>query len=141
MMDTLRGPEKEYGMIRLWVFPIAVMTTLVVSSYFSGTLAGPKVVGFDKVAHFCVFGLLGTLTFRALRIGFLDRNRWLLAFSAAAAYGVADEVLQYFNPSRSFDPMDWLADCCGSALAIALYRNWAWYRGLLETRLFRRKES
>ncbi|WP_309006291.1 VanZ family protein [Pelagicoccus sp. SDUM812005] len=111
---------------------LAVMATLVVSSHFSGQPAAPDVVGFDKVAHFFVFGLLGTLLFRAVRMEFRSHGRWMVAYAAVLAYAGADEVLQYFNPERSFDPWDWVADGTGSLLAIMLYRGWPWYRKLLE---------
>ncbi len=114
------------------------MATLVVSSHFSGQPASPNISGFDKIAHFHVFGLLGTLLFRRLRMGFFEHRRWILAFLGVLAYAAADEVLQYFNPDRSFDPMDWLADGTGALLAIFLYRHWAWYRRLLEFKFGRR---
>lgn len=137
-MESTIGPEKEFSQLRLWVPAIAVMVTLVVSSHFSGKPAAPDVVGFDKVAHFFVFGLLGTLLFRRLRVGFYDHRRWILAWLGVLAYAFADEVLQYFNPDRSFDPWDWVADGTGSLLAIFLYRGWAWYRELLEFKFGRR---
>lgn len=131
-MDSPIGPEKRFGAVRLWAPIVGVTLTLFVSSHFSGPPAGPNVVGFDKVAHFCVFGLLATLFFRPLRIGFLEHRRWLIAFACVSLYAALDEGLQYFNPGRSFDPLDWLADGSGALLALALYRNWAWYRSLLE---------
>jgi len=112
------------------------MATLVVSSHFSGAPAGPEIVGFDKLAHFFVFGLLGTLLFRCLRIRFLDHRRWIRALAGAMLYAGMDELLQYFNPDRSFDVIDWLADFIGVSLALFVYRNWHWYREVLELRLW-----
>lgn len=101
--------------------------------------AGPGIVGFDKVAHFFVYGLLGTLFFRSQRGAFLGRRRWLAAFGATMAVGVADELLQAMNPNRSFGVDDWVADAAGAALAVTLYRSWGWYRRLLEWRVWGRK--
>ncbi len=131
-------PDQNYSQLRLWTPAVAVMVTLVVSSHFSGKPAAPNIVGFDKVAHFFVFGLLGTLLFRRLRIDFWAHRRWILAWLGVLGYALADEVLQYFNPDRSFDPWDWLADGTGSLLAIFLYRGWSWYRRLLEYKFGRR---
>lgn len=114
------------------------MAVLVVSSHFSGPPAGPDIIGFDKLAHFFVFGLLGTLFFRCLRIQVLEHRRWIQAFLAVFAFSLCDEFLQLFNPERSFDPADWVADWSGALLAIFLYRNLAWYRNLLERRLWGR---
>jgi len=114
------------------------MLTLVAASFFGGAPSGPKFSGFDKLAHFCVFGLIATLLFRPLRLPFGLSRRWLLAMAGTLLFGALDELLQYFNPARSFDPWDWVADVSGAALALALYRYWAWYRSLLEWPLWGR---
>ncbi|MBK1878608.1 VanZ family protein [Pelagicoccus mobilis] len=138
-MTTIAGPETRYSQRRLWAPAIGVMAVLFVSSHFSGVPAGPKIIGFDKVAHFFVFGLLGTLMFRRIRIRFLEHRRWVWAFAGAMLYALADEVLQFFNPDRSFDVLDWVADAAGAAVAIFVYRNWGWYRRLLEWEIWSRK--
>lgn len=112
------------------------MATLVVSSHFSGKPAGPDIVGLDKVVHFFVFGLLGTLLFRRLRIRFLDPRRWVWAFVGTMLFAFTDEVLQYFNPDRSFEVWDWVADASGAAVGISVYRGWNWYRAALEWRFW-----
>ncbi|WP_425511337.1 VanZ family protein [Pelagicoccus albus] len=117
------------------------MLTLLISSHFSGPPAGPDIEGFDKIAHFFVFGLLGTLFFRPLRFALKDHRRWIFAFLGVFSYSLCDEFLQYFNPERSFDPYDWMADWSGALLAIGLYRQLAWYRWLLELRLWGRRSS
>lgn len=115
------------------------MATLVYASSFArASPVAPDIFQFDKLAHFCIFGLLGTLFFRASRIGFGERRRWVSAYLCVIAFGVLDEILQIFNPNRSFDPYDWIADGMGPLLALYLYRNWTWYRELLEKRLFGR---
>ncbi len=130
-------PEKIYPQWRLLLSPALLMAALVCASSFAPVSpASPDIVHFDKIAHFCVFGLLGTLFFRVQRSGFFERKRWLVSYFLVLAFGVLDELLQIFNPHRSFDPYDWLADGTGPLLALYLYRNWKWYRVLLERRLF-----
>lgn len=102
----------------------------------SSRVATPEVPDSDKWAHFFVYGLLGTLVFRAV-----DGRRsavWL-ALAATSLFGATDELHQYFVPGRSSDVVDWLTDTAGAALAIGLYAHWAWYRGLLEMPLGRKR--
>ncbi len=113
---------------------VGMMAALVyASSLARAKPAGPELFQFDKIAHFFVFGLMGTLWFRVLRIPFLDTKRWVIAFLLVMAFGVLDEILQYFNPNRSFDPYDWIADASGAFVSIFVYRGWALYRRILET--------
>lgn len=136
-MELPLETDQTYSQKRLWFPVFAVMVTLVVSSSCRGAPSGPGFLGFDKVAHFFVFGLLGTLFFRAIKCGFLDPRRCVLAFLGVVAYALVDEGIQYFNPYRTFDYWDWLADALGAMLAILLYRYWGWYRGVLEYNLRR----
>lgn len=130
--SEIKGPDSYYGWLRLAWPPFAIMATMVTVAIVGGKPGGPKIVGFDKVVHFFVFGLIATLMFRCLRIRFLDHRRWMIAIAGIVAYGVLDETLQYFNPNRSFDVYDWIADLSGAAVALYVYRNWSWYRNLLE---------
>ena len=57
-----------------------------------------------------------------------------------SAYGMADEIRQSFTPGRSVEIADWVADTLGACLAVSLYQLWGWYRRLLETPLFTRKQ-
>jgi VanZ family protein len=97
-------------------------------------VAGPDVDNIDKVAHFGVFGLLGTLLCRV-------RPTWRgagWALLAASAFGATDEWHQASVPGRTPDLGDWIADTLGAALAVSLYVGWGWYRRLLEWRLWPR---
>lgn len=73
----------------------------------------------DKVAHVCVYGVLGLLLFRAWR----RRAPALSAILAVAvtalcalAYGISDEFHQLFVPNRSADVLDLVADLVGGLL-------------------------
>ena len=115
----------------LW--PIAIAALVVVASHRSH-VAAPAINHIDKVAHFAVFGLLGTLI---CRLGRSWRAAgWALLM--VSAFGVLDEWHQSFVPGRSSEVGDWIADTSGAALAVTLYCGWAAYRRLLETRLWGR---
>ncbi|MBD5782608.1 VanZ family protein [Pelagicoccus sp. NFK12] len=74
----------------------------------------------DKVDHFCVYGLLAVLVFQALPERVQGTKRWLIAFVAVSAFGLWDETLQHFNPARTGDPLDWLADSLGALTAVVI---------------------
>ena len=112
----------------LW--PLLVAVTIFLASSRSH-VAAPSITNFDKVAHFAVYGLLGTLL---VRLGNGRRAVWL-ALLATSLYGASDEWHQSFVPGRSCEVGDWVADTTGAALAIALYRLWPWYRTRLESPL------
>jgi VanZ family protein len=40
------------------------------------------------------------------------------AFVIAVAFGFSDEIHQYFVPGRHMDPLDWLTDAIGAAMAL-----------------------
>ena len=74
-------------------------------------LPGPSgVPGFDKLAHFCAYGLMATLWVRALAVSLRPRTAACLAWLVASAFGVTDEFHQSFVPGRSAELADWVAD-------------------------------
>jgi VanZ family protein len=111
-----------------------VIAVLIFTASSRSAVAGPRIPNFDKVVHFSVYGLLGTLACRAGRGG---AGAWW-ALVAVSAYGATDEWHQSFVPGRSSELGDWIADTAGAALAIMLYRRWHAYRALLERDLGRR---
>ncbi|NEQ70807.1 MAG: VanZ family protein [Symploca sp. SIO2D2] len=116
---------------------ILLMGALALASRFSTQApAGPSLVGFDKVAHFFVFGLMATLWFRYFDGELKSGKRFAKAVTVVAVWGLLDETIQAFNPSRSADPMDWVADVSGALVAVAVYRGWTFYRRLMELRVF-----
>ncbi len=122
--------------MRRWALALAVAGLIVVASSRS-VVAGPEGINhFDKVVHFSVYGLLGTLVVRAMGV-----RRWGWAVAAVSAFGVSDELHQHFTPGRSMELADWVADTLGALLAAALYARWAWYRERLEFPLAGRKTA
>jgi len=120
-----------------FVLVLSVITCLVCASNFDkGGFSSVDSEHFDKIAHFCVFGLLATLWFRFLAGSLFGSARCIGAIVLTLLYGVVDEWIQYYNPLRSFDAWAWIADLAGSIAAIWVYRNWRLYRWVLETRVF-----
>lgn len=103
-------------------------------------IAGPDVVGFDKVVHFLVYGLLATLLVRIPGLRREGRLPVLLAVVLTSLYGVTDELHQTFTPGRELDVADWIVDTAGALLAATLYARWEIYRRALEAGLTRRVE-
>jgi VanZ family protein len=78
----------------------------------------------DKYLHFAGYALLGILFFRAFRSSHAGKRLLvvsLLSILASTAYGISDEIHQYFVPSRSADVMDALADMVGSGMGVLGY--------------------
>ena len=122
--------------VRSLALALSVVACLAwASSFDKGGPPSVEFEHFDKIAHFFVFGLLATLWFRFLAGSLLAAGRFAGAIALTLLYGVVDEWIQYYNPLRSFDAWDLIADGAGSVTAIWVYRNWRLYRRALETRV------
>ena len=119
---------------RRWFWPVLVAVTLYFASSQS-KVAGPDVIGMDKLAHFLIYGLLATLILRTQNGRPVRRFGAWGAVLLAMAYGVSDEFHQSFTPGRTVEWADLLVDTAGAALAVYLYSRWHWYRGFLEAPL------
>jgi len=77
----------------------------------------------DKIAHWCLYFILGCLIARALRHGhnLTLPKTFLLVILITSAYGVTDEFHQHYVPHRTCDVFDWLADTLGGCTAAAAY--------------------
>jgi VanZ family protein len=74
----------------------------------------------DKDAHFLTYGLLGVLLVNALagaRWRAMTGRIAVTAILLATAYGVTDELHQYFVPGRDCSIFDLRADALGAATA------------------------
>ena len=79
---------------------------------------------FDKLLHFCGYALLGVLFARAYEtLPFLKKRKGLILFAvlSAAAYGVVDEIHQYFVPMRDGSAADAVFDAMGALFGAALW--------------------
>jgi VanZ family protein len=77
----------------------------------------------DKYLHFIGYAILGILFFRAFRSSHIENRLFVASLSicASTAYGISDEIHQYFVPYRSADVMDALADMVGSCTGVMVY--------------------
>ncbi len=115
----------------LWLWPLTLAALIFVASG-RGEVAAPDVIGIDKVGHFLVFGLLGTLVVRT------GCRPWV-AVLLVSIYGFADEWRQSFTPGRMVEVADWVADTLGALVAVFFYTRWTLYRVWLERPLFDRQ--
>ncbi len=115
---------------RGWIWPL-LLAGMIFAASGRGEIAGPRILGFDKVAHFFVFGLLATLV---VRNGFADRRAWM-AVALVSVFGASDEWHQSMTPGRTMQLADWVADTLGAAVAVAAYAGWPLYRRVLESPL------
>lgn len=121
---------------REWIWPIALAATIFLASGRS-QVAAPEVPKIDKIAHFFIYGLLGTLI---ARVPSVASGKWFGLYWAgvmASLYGITDEFHQSFTPGRSVEFADWAMDTGGAVLAISVYARWRWYRMFLECSLTR----
>ncbi len=109
-----------------WLYPLAIALAVVFGSSRS-EVAGPAVVGFDKVAHFGAFGLLATAVYRLV-----PRRAGIWVVLGVSLFGASDEWHQGFTVGRSVELADWVADTSGAIVAVIAYATWPWYRNLLE---------
>lgn len=119
-----------------WIWPVAIAALIFAASSRS-TVAGPRIPHFDKVVHFSVYGLLGTLVCRQGR----GWRGAAVAIVAVSVYGATDEWHQSFVPGRSTELADWIADTAGAAVAAVLYTRWRRYREWLEQPVWRRSRA
>lgn len=102
-----------------WLPVIFYCLVIYIQSSHPVTESLPPFPHADKLVHTAGYALLGFLFYRAyLATGMSRRARILLIVSAlsASAYGVSDEIHQYFVPSRTAEFADIVADSVGSVM-------------------------
>jgi VanZ family protein len=95
-------------------------------------VAAPDVPDIDKIAHFFVYGLLGTLLARVPQVVVWRGLGVYWAVALASFFGISDEFHQSFTPGRSVELADWVMDTSGAALAVFIYARWSAYRRFME---------
>jgi VanZ family protein len=78
--------------------------------------------GWDKVAHFLMYGAGGALAAWTGRVR--GPREGLLALLAVLAIGAADELHQSTLATRHADLLDWFADAGGALLFFMALRRW-----------------
>lgn len=72
----------------------------------------------SSAGHVFEFGLFALLFWLALPAEHTAGRRYALSATAALAFGLAIELIQWPIPYRSFDLLDWAADAAGIAAAL-----------------------
>ena len=116
------------------VWPL-ILAAAIFGASGTSDVPGPVIPYLDKVVHFSLFGLLGTVVLRATLA--MPRG-WIWAVVIVSLFGLSDEWHQSFTPGRSVEFADWVADTLGAIVAVALYQLWPAYRAFLEHPLGRR---
>jgi VanZ family protein len=109
--------------LRLWL-PALLWAGCVWLIGGSSDVPSPPVsfYGIDKVAHFCMYGLIAVLIARATRPGG-SRFSPVLPLALAVTLGASDEVHQLSVLNRSSDPYDFIADVTGIATCFFVARR------------------
>ena len=115
--------------IALWTPVILYMAVIFGLSSISRPPGMPG--GSDKVLHALSYGVLWLLFARALTGGRepVTLRIVVLTVCFGAVYGASDELHQYFNPPRSPEAADLLADTIGAGLGAGALYAWGIIRG------------
>jgi VanZ family protein len=115
----------KYRKFLIFWLPVVLYCAMIFIQSSYPAMAHLREVPFgDKYLHIAGYALLGMLFFRAFRSSHVE-NRLkavsLLSILASTAYGISDEIHQYFVPYRTADVMDALADMIGSCIGVMSY--------------------
>jgi VanZ family protein len=122
------GGASRGRLITLWG-PVAIYVLLIfyVSS-MSNPPGVPPIRHFDKLIHFCEYGLLGALLGRALGLTGLRQGYLAVALASLAIgafVGMADETYQGTVAGREKSAADFAFDLAGILTSLLLLRAWA----------------
>lgn len=119
--------------MKKFIYPILVALVIFLCSGQSEVATPITFIGYDKVIHFLVFGLLATTIYIPLE----NKPIWatILAIGLTSLFGLTDEIHQGYTPGRSVDFYDWIADTLGAITAVFIYRSVGWYRRLLNAKV------
>lgn len=83
----------------------------------------------DKVVHLGIYACLAFLLLWFFSHGKRSlRTAAVMTIGLVAGYGLLDEILQSFVPSRHADPLDFVADLIGGAVGVTAFvalRRWS----------------
>jgi len=114
-------PSERWLLIKYWA-PVFLYCGIIIYlsslSYPSQQLPSFLFDLSDKLVHGVEYGILGILLYRALH----QTNRTIRSIGMAiiwtVAFGITDEMHQWFVPNRQTDLWDLLADTIGATLFI-----------------------
>ena len=103
------GPVLFYGSIIVYLSSQSYPSQHLPSFLFSMS---------DKLLHGLEYGMLGILLYRAFYQTIGSIGSMSLAIICAVAFGISDEIHQWFVPNRQADIWDLLADTLGASIFI-----------------------
>jgi VanZ family protein len=117
-------PSKRWLLIKYWtpVFLYCGIIGYLSSQSYPSQYLPPFLFGLsDKLLHGVEYGILGILLYRAFHQTTGTIGSISLAVVCAVAFGISDEMHQWFVPNRQADIWDLFADTLGATLGI-----WTW---------------
>jgi VanZ family protein len=115
------GRNSFFGTFLWYWLPVLVYVTIIFVLSAQPNLQSPFTFqNGDKLAHILEYGGLGFLLARAFRGARPDTAPLIHSLTAliiGMAIGVSDELFQAHVPGRDSNPLDFLADTIGLALA------------------------
>ena len=115
MIDNRNSRFKIF--LLYWLPIIIYCLAIFIQSSMPASESLPAFPQSDKLLHAGAYALLGFLFYRAFQTTRIPKTAMLLLLISAlssTAYGISDEVHQYFVPSRTFSVGDMLANTVGS---------------------------
>lgn len=109
---------KYWGPVLLYCSIIVYLSSL---SYPSQHLPSFFSALSDKLVHGVEYGILGILLYRALRHTTRTVQTIGVAIFCAAAFGISDELHQWYVPHRHADLWDVVADVSGATFFILIW--------------------
>lgn len=103
---------KYWGPVILYALAIVYLSSL---SYPGQQLPSFISSVNDKFLHACEYGVLGILLYRAFKYTTPNAGNMGLAIICVIAFGISDEIHQWFVPQRQADIWDLVADTFGAA--------------------------
>jgi len=123
MTNPSNTPIKTF--ILYWLPIIIYCLAIFIQSSLPASESLPGFWQADKLMHAGAYALLGLLFYRAFHTTRIPKTTTLvilISALSATAYGVSDEIHQYFVPSRTFSLADMLANTVGSFIGAAAAR-------------------
>lgn len=120
--------------MKRWLSALAPVALYALAIFLvSGQSQLPPTRIWDKAAHFCEYTLFAFLICRAVLLlkPMAPVRAAICAVALATAFGVTDEIHQFFVPGRDSSPYDLLADFLGSTAGATAYLVWLQLLGLI----------
>ena len=102
------------------VYALAILVLPSLTSFRTPVI---RLLATDKIAHFLEYAIFAFLTYRSmthLKEPASTRVIFLMCFFYLVVFGLVDEVLQAFIPSRTADVWDYVADLSGGLVVLAV---------------------